>query len=642
MSTEEKQPKENSPQMKVKFSIGAKLILIIGIIVLVSLGSITLLVSWLVREDLKISAEDNNFEVNRRSATEAKNTLSGLYSNSLILIRAVSVMEKGPAVQQTLELFFEYNQNAAFLLYAVQGKPDELFINKRFFIARDIDQSLADKFADNYRSVLRRVVSGETLLLNVTPWFKSPMLAYFVPSQNGALAVLFTPEDLNNSFGFGVNQSVLINDSGDILVHSDSELVKIAANIADRDFTKLVLGHRQRSAQVLYTDEDGKRFFGAFSKLDIAGAVVITSIEYDKVFEGINATTRRNIYLTFTVLSISILLIWFFSKSISVPLRGLAGTAHAIQEGRFKHDFRKAGNDEIGVLTRSFERMSAALNVFGKFTNRDIAVRAMRGELKPGGMPKHATILFTDMRSFTEKSEKCTIAFGSEASDKIVHWLNDYFSRMVECVEKTGGVVDKFIGDGLMAHWGTAFTAGSPQKDAVNCVMATLMMRKALFEMNKTRSPNDPANPIIQIGCGVNTGIVTAGQIGSDLKIEYTVIGDPVNLASRTESQTKPLAVDILITEDTWNLVKNYFITHEMPAVTVKGKEKPVKLYTVINYAGASKGPQTLADVRKLFAAPAPASAPSSNPAYTQSSTRVSARTDIDTEGAFISTGKKG
>ena len=625
--------------MKVKFPIGAKLILIIGIIVLVSLGSITILVSWLVREDLKISAEDNNFEVNRRSATEAGNTLSGLYSNSLILIRALSAMEKGQAARQTEELFFEYNQHAAFLLYAVQGKPDELYINKRFFLARDIDQTLADKFPDNYRSVLRRVVSGETLLINVTPWFKSPMLAYFVPSQNGALAILFSPENLNNTFGFGANQSVLINDSGDILVHADSELVKNAVNIAEKDFTKFVLGHRQKSTQVLYTDEDGKRFFGAFTKLDIAGAAVITSIEYDKVFEGINATTRRNIYLTFTVLSISILLIWFFSKSISVPLRVLAGTAQSIQEGNFEHNFRKAGNDEIGVLTNSFERMSAALNVFGKFTNRDIAVRSMRGELKPGGMPKHATILFTDMRGFTEKSEKCTKAYGKEASDKIVHWLNDYFSRMVECVEKTGGVVDKFIGDGLMAHWGTVSTAGSPQKDAVNCVMAALMMRKALFEMNKTRSPDDPANPLIYIGCGINTGIVTAGQIGSDLKIEYTVIGDPVNLASRTESHCKPMAVDILITEDTWHLVKNNFIAQEMPAVTVKGKEKPVKVYAIINYAGAARGPQTIADVRRLFAASTAASAAA---ASTRASVPVSPGINLDAEGSFISTGKKG
>ena len=158
-----------------------------------------------------------------------------------------------------------------------------------------------------------------------------------------------------------------------------------------------------------------------------------------------------------------------------------------------------------------------------------------------------------------------------------------------------------------MAHWGTAYTAGSPQKDAYNCVKTALLMRKALYDMNKNRRADDPNNPSIRIGCGINTGLVTAGQIGSDLRMEYTVIGDPVNLASRTESLTKPMATDILIAEDTWVLVKDNFITEEMPPVTVKGKEKPVRIFAVVNFAGIDKGPRNLADVRKLLGLKAPA-----------------------------------
>ena len=112
-------------------------------------------------------------------------------------------------------------------------------------------------------------------------------------------------------------------------------------------------------------------------------------------------------------------------------------------------------------------------NVFpGRFTNREIAVAAMRGEIKTGGLPKQATIFFSDIRGFTEKSENFTKAFGSEAPGRIIRWLNAYFTRMIECVIKTNGVVDKFIGDAVMAHWGTAYTAGSPEKDAFNCVKA--------------------------------------------------------------------------------------------------------------------------------------------------------------------------
>jgi adenylate cyclase len=164
-----------------------------------------------------------------------------------------------------------------------------------------------------------------------------------------------------------------------------------------------------------------------------------------------------------------------------------------------------------------------------------------------------------------------------------------------------------------MAHWGTATTAGTPKKDAYNCVKAALLMRKALYLMNKTRKSDNPENPPISIGCGINTGIVTAGQIGSELRMEYTVIGDPVNLASRVEALNKPLGTDILITENTWKQVKQYFITEEMPPVTVKGKEKPVRLFAVINVnfealniPSPAAEPKNLSELRNYLGIKAP------------------------------------
>ena len=588
--------------MAVRFSISAKLILIITIIVLVSLGSITALVSWLVREDLRIVAEDNNFEVNRRSAMETENTLTNMRFNSQLLMQAVAVLgAESTQAKESVEYFFAQNPHVAFLLYASAQKPDELLVNSRFFLSKDIDSSLVDSFSENQKAALIRAASGETVLLNATPAFNTSLLSLFFPWRDGAAVVLFSPTTLNDSYGFGTNHSYLINDSGDILLHPDFEMVRTAVNVAARNFTKQIWASPQRNAQVSFTDEDGIRYFGAFNKLNIGGSVVITNIEYNRVFEGINATTRRNIYLTAAVLSISILFIWFFSKSISVPIKELAEAAHSIGNGNFEVKLHPKGGDEVSFLSSSFQQMCTALEIFGKFTNREIALRAMRGEIKPGGHPKHATIFFSDIRGFTEKSANFTREFGEEASDRIVHWLNDYFTRMVECIEKTGGVVDKFDGDALMAHWGTVYTSGSPQKDAFNCIYSALMMRKVLFEMNKSRRPDDWSNPPIRIGCGINTGIVTAGQIGSDLRMEYTVIGDPVNIASRTESLNKPMATDILITEETWKLVKKLFITEEMGPVKLKGEEKPIRLFAVINFAGIENGPRTLAQVRKLL-----------------------------------------
>jgi adenylate cyclase len=334
--------------------------------------------------------------------------------------------------------------------------------------------------------------------------------------------------------------------------------------------------------------------------------VVITNIEYEVVFEGIKATTRRNIYLTLAVLLTAIIFIRIFSKNLSKSLRVLTEAAGQIEGGHFDITLAPKTGDEIGVLTVSFDRMAKALEIFGHFTNREIAVRAMRGEIKPGGLPKYATIFFSDIRDFTAQSENFTLKYGEEASDRIVYWLNDYFTRMVDCVEKNGGVVDKFIGDSVMAHWGTAYSSGSVAEDAFNCVKAALMMRSALFEMNRGRREDDPGNPRIRIGCGINTGIVTAGQIGSEQRMEYTVVGDPVNLASRIESLNKPLATDILITENTWELIGDRLVVEEMPPITVKGKEKPLRVFAVVKLKGSNGKPETLAELREMQGVKAP------------------------------------
>jgi adenylate cyclase len=335
---------------------------------------------------------------------------------------------------------------------------------------------------------------------------------------------------------------------------------------------------------------------------------VITNIEYGLVFEGIIATTRRNIFLTTGVLFLSILFVWFFSKTISSPLKSLSAAAEKIRDGQYEVNLSAKGGDEIGLLTESFVEMSRGLaererlkDTFGRFINKEIAEQAMKGELKLGGETKRVSIFFSDIRDFTSISEKF------QPRD-VVELLNQYLTRMVDCVNKTDGVVDKFIGDAIMGVWGAPVSSGSPARDALNCVRAALLMRKRLVEYNKSRG--GVRRPIIRMGCGINTGDVVAGQIGSSQRMEYTVIGDAVNLASRTESLNKPLHTDILITENTWKLIEKYIIAEEMPPVTVKGKEKPVRLFAVINLRAkkghVQPGPANLEELRNRLGLTAP------------------------------------
>ena len=679
--------KKRYSDKKILFSIGAKLVIIVTFIVVLSLGSITVLVSWLVRQDLQISAEESNFEANRRSALEAEDTFIKIRSDTMIITRLLTSAGTDSSLgKETLVFFFEQNPRIAALYFSAPsnegGQEHKLLVNERVVRSHGIDDLFAQKYIDNNQMALRRAALGETLILNAAPHFSANLLAMFFPGRAGsAQMVLFSPDNLNTSFGSGLNHSFLLNNAGDVLIHADYDLIRTGLNISDRSFIREIQESTNKNRQSLietdfgissgvsggkdlfrgFSDSFGKaksavipalsgvkQFciklydkcadpickllkidrktpvmrnagakthdagaasggsapvlqFVAFTKLNVGGCIVITSIEHDKVFEGIEATTRRNIYLTIAVLLFSVMLIWFFAKSISVPLKLLAAAARSVEGGDFELQLTPRGRDEIGLLTSSFQKMCSALRIFGRFTNKEIALQAMRGQIKPGGLPKHATVFFSDIREFTAKSEQFTNIFRSEASNHIVHWLNDYFTRMIECVEKTGGIIDKFIGDAVMAHWGTAYTAGSPEKDAFNCVKAALLMRKALYMMNKDRQFGDPANPPIRIGCGINTGIVTAGQLGSDMRMEYTVIGDPVNLASRIEALTKPMGADILISEDTHNLIGNRFTTEEMPSVTVKGKEKPVRIFAVVNFAGKNNKPRTLKEVRGLL-----------------------------------------
>jgi adenylate cyclase len=599
-----------------------KLVIIITSLLLVSLGSITYLVSWLVGQDVQVTAEDNNFTVNQRSASEAQAFLQTVHSASLMMINILNGEESLSMREQTANTFFQQNQAIAALILGRSVEEsassftftnrNSVLVNESFFRENEVDSSLVAPFTESTFENFTLTLSGEIIIQNVTPRFTIPLLALFFPFQENEetypAIVLVSPETLADTFGTGSNTSFLINGDDEVLVHPDAEMMNAGLSMASNSFVKEMRIRTDRRFQTRFSDEDGFRFFGAFQKLDIANAVVITSIPEDMVFEGVNRTTLRNLYLTAAVLFLSIMFIYLFSKTISIPLRRLTRAAGQIEQGTYEIDLKAKNRDEIGVLTHSFVEMGKGLaererlkDTFGRFTNKAIAERAMRGELALGGETKDATIFFSDIRSFTAISEKME-------PNEVVGFLNDYMTRMVACVNKTGGVVDKFIGDAVMAVWGAPMSAGSPAADALACVKAALMMRIALREFNVGRGGDK--KPIIKIGCGINTGPIVAGQIGSTERMEYTVIGDAVNLASRTEALNKPLGTDILITENTWNLIGRYLITEEMPSVSVKGKEKPVRMFAVVNLKSPAGTPQqrptTLDEIRALLGIEAP------------------------------------
>jgi len=189
-----------------------------------------------------------------------------------------------------------------------------------------------------------------------------------------------------------------------------------------------------------------------------------------------------------------------------------------------------------------------------------------------GGRSVEASVLFSDVRSFTLLAEE----LGPQAT---VTLLNDYFTIMVECIQEQGGMLDKFIGDAIMAAFGLPVAHGD---DADRAVQSAISMISSLFEWNNERM-QDGRRPI-DMGIGINTGTVVAGNIGSPKRMDFTMIGDGVNLASRLESACKQYSARILISKYTLRQLNGVYRTREVDHVVVKGKTQPVAVYEVLDY----------------------------------------------------------
>ncbi|MBI1913626.1 MAG: GAF domain-containing protein [Planctomycetes bacterium] len=194
------------------------------------------------------------------------------------------------------------------------------------------------------------------------------------------------------------------------------------------------------------------------------------------------------------------------------------------------------------------------------------------GEDILGGQARQATVLFSDVRNFTTLTEE----LGAQGT---VALLNEYFTIMVECIQREGGMLDKFIGDAIMAVFGTPL---AHDDDPDRGVRAAISMMRELGEYNRDRASR--GRKLIDMGIGLNTDHVVSGNIGSPKRMDYTVIGDGVNLASRLESACKQYGAHILISQNTLNQLRGTYRTREIDSVVVKGKTEPVRVYEVLDY----------------------------------------------------------
>jgi adenylate cyclase len=231
-------------------------------------------------------------------------------------------------------------------------------------------------------------------------------------------------------------------------------------------------------------------------------------------------------------------------------------------------------NDEGTILL--LENISSEKRVrstMARYMDPSLADRLVRGgEDILGGTSAVVTLLFTDIRGFTTLTEQ----LGPQAT---VSMLNEYFTLMVDCIQHEGGMLDKFIGDAIMA----AFGLPQPEPDdADRAVRTAIAMIRSLNEWNTIRVAD--GRPPIDMGVGLNTDAVVVGNIGSPKRMDFTMIGDGVNLAARLESACKEYHARILISDLTHRQLKGVYRTREVDRVVVKGKTEPVAVHEVLDY----------------------------------------------------------
>ena len=328
---------------------------------------------------------------------------------------------------------------------------------------------------------------------------------------------------------------------------------------------------------------------------DPFGWYFLITEERGTFYREVNQISMQSIIILSASILVSVIMLLVFARYLTRPLTKVVGTMRDIitytdlservlveyhdEIGQLAHTF----NIMIGELEKAYNQIKSFAfravvaqkreqkirNIFQKYVPNDVIDQVFQN---PEGMlvgeNRVLSVLFSDIRSFTTISE-------SMMPDDLVNSLNRYFSIMVDIVLNRGGVIDKYIGDAIMAFFGAPV---KHDNDALESVYAGIEMTEALSEFNDHQSELDM--PTWNIGVGINYGVVTVGNIGTEKKMDYTVIGDMVNLASRCEGLTKMYDPPLIITESLWSRVKEDIPCRFLDRVAVKGKTTGVDIYT--------------------------------------------------------------
>jgi len=275
---------------------------------------------------------------------------------------------------------------------------------------------------------------------------------------------------------------------------------------------------------------------------------------------------------------------FLLSRRVSRPLSELHGAVELVGQGKFDTRLGILSNDEFGAVARALNTMAQQLGerermktAFARYVSHQVmdSILASDKDMGLSGDRRRITVLFCDIRGFSSMPEQMP-------PGKVVQLLNEYFEQMVEVIFRNNGTPDKFIGDGIMVIF------GAPEDDPYQEERALKTAIEMQRELRRLRKKWEGEGLSIRVGIGINSGPAIVGNIGSSRRMEYTAIGDTVNLASRLETATKDLGVGILISEYTYNAVRGSFPFRNTGSVHVRGRSETGQTYSVEELEGTS------------------------------------------------------
>jgi len=603
------QRKAKNNVLRISFPMSVKLIIIVSLIIVAAMSVLTYISLYFFERETENRIRDNNISLSQTVANQSEKEILRLFGSANLLFQ-IGLLSGGDT--SLVEDFFA---NSGSLVFVGIPNSDFGFSNRDWFRANGIfnESAILDSVMTTHLGIADRARNGETLVMNISPLIPnldSPLIALFAPFLFGTVKQPFVvladvgaslAESVQNQEGF--TTTMIVNSEGDILAHPDSARVLGGENLRNSEIYERMYTQGLPRGQIFYKEEtDGGLVdtMGSFALVSTGNLGVITTVRKADAFAIVKSIRNLNWALLGIVLSFAILGIYFFSRSISNPLRELTLATMQIRIGNYDISIHPKTKDEVGLLTQNFSSMVPSLmareRLFQKtetFVNRQVAKMIDSNTLPEHAETKEVTVFFSDVRDFTSLSE----AMGDP--QLVINNLSEYFRVMMPCVEQTQGTVDKFIGDAIMAVWGSMHRVENPAENAIN---ASLMMRTALRKFNVDRGT--VKRPIFRIGCGLNSGPATVGIMGDpSSKMEWAHMGDTVNLASRIEALNKPMGTDIIISQATADRVKGIFSLVPLKKIRVKGKSEPQTIHAVLGRMDDEIRPKSLGELRALIGA---------------------------------------